>query len=156
MGRVASDPARTAGFLIRSFERTSRELVPTVGSQTLVELVTDFERSNDMDPVGGYAGLVLDHYAFGDPAEYLLGIHRPPRRERVPLLGCECGEWGCWPLMARIRIDDGKVIWDDFTQPHRLDRDYSGFGPFRFPEPDYRGAVADLCSRLARLAGTAP
>lgn len=123
--------------------------MPTIGGQTLIDLVTDFEQTTRMNPAGGYAGLVLGSYNFGDPAELLLGVTVPARGERTPLLGCECGEWGCWPLLARIRVADSTVIWDDFAQPHRPDRDYSGFGPFRFPEPDYRGAVADLGARLA-------
>ncbi len=71
------------------------------------------------------------HYDFGDSANHLVGIHRRPGSDRVPLLGCECGDWGCWPLM-------------------HPDRDYSEFGPFRFPEPDFRIAVLDLRARLCR------
>lgn len=92
------------------------------------------------------------HYDFGDSADHLVGVHRRPSSDRVPLLGCECGDWGCWPLMARIRVAHGKVIWDDFVQPHRPDRDYSGFGPFRFPEPDFRIAVLDLRARLVPVS----
>jgi hypothetical protein len=145
---VAPNRGRAVDFVIRPFETTARELVPMIGAVTLIDLVTDFEQAGNLRPVGGYAGLVLEHYEFGDPADFLLGAGRPTPDDRTPLLGCECGEWGCWPLLARIRVADGKVVWDDFAQPHRPDRDYAGFGPFRFPEPDYRAAVADLRARL--------
>ena len=64
-------------------------------------------------------------------------------------LGCQCGEWGCWPLETRLRLADGVVTWDSFRQPHRPKRDYSGFGPFRFDEQQYRDAVFDVFAALA-------
>jgi hypothetical protein len=65
---------------------------------------------------------------------------------RVYLLGCQCGEVGCWPLLARIRAEDESVVWDSFEQPNRKDRNYSGFGPFVFDAEQYREAVAALPS----------
>jgi hypothetical protein len=31
------------------------------------------------------------------------------------LLGCDCGEVGCWPLEARIIADAETVIWTGFA-----------------------------------------
>lgn len=28
--------------------------------------------------------------------------------------GCECGEWGCWPLMARSTATADTVTWGAF------------------------------------------
>ena len=65
----------------------------------------------------------LDRYFLGDfeKDSYFA------RLERVYVLGCQCGEVGCWPLLARISIGDASVTWDFFQQPHRKERGYSGW-----------------------------
>jgi hypothetical protein len=62
---------------------------------------------------------------------------------RVPLLLCECGEPGCWPLMATIEMADDRVTWRDFRQPHREGWDYSKLGPFSFNRAQYLGALQE-------------
>src|SRR4051812_46116737 len=68
-----------------------------------------------------------------------VGVRTVHQRDgaKTPVLGCECGEWGCWPLMARIAMTAELVIWDSFEQPHRKTRDYTAFGPFRFDRNQY-------------------
>lgn len=56
------------------------------------------------------------------------------------LLGCPCGEWGCWPLTVRVELTDATVRWHDFRTGHR-DWDLSGLGPFVFDRPDYEAAL---------------
>jgi hypothetical protein len=53
-------------------------------------------------------------YRFGDLRQYLVGRQPPWPGERVPLLGCDCGEWGCWPLVATVRSESGTVTWSEF------------------------------------------
>lgn len=36
------------------------------------------------------------------------------------------------------------VVWDEFRQPRRRERDYSGFGPYLFDRARYEAAVAEL------------
>jgi hypothetical protein len=140
---------RAIRFEVRLFGTHAHELVPVVDSSSLVELVTTFEADSGYEPAGGYAGLVLEHYRFGDLTRYLAGEQSPWPGARVPLLGCQCGEWGCWPLIASVTVKDQEVLWSDFRQPHRAGRDYSRFGPFTFREPDYRHAVLSATARTA-------
>jgi len=67
------------------------------------------------------------------------------------LLGCQCGEVGCWPLEARISFNERSVVWDNFRQPYRPARDYSQFGPFVFEIEQHARAAKqlhlDLCAR---------
>jgi hypothetical protein len=122
-------PVHPIRFELHRFEDSAHELVPIIGSTSLVDLVKQFEEGAGFDLTGGYAGLVLDNYRFGDLGLYLAGQQQPWPGARVPLLGCECGEWGCWPLLATVTIADGVAEWSDFGQPHRPERDYSRFGP---------------------------
>jgi len=133
---------------------TAQELVPYVDGVSLVELVAGFEQAARFDVVGGYAGIVLDHFNFGDLIGYLTG--QPDslywaRHGAISLLGCDCGDVGCWPLDARVITDGAVVTWRGFTQPHRPNRDYSCFGPFVFRRAQYehavRQAVQDTCAR---------
>ena len=89
-------------------------------------------------------GLIPAFFKFGATAAHFLGHASGPDSRRVPLLGCECGEWGCWPLLAEIVADARKVVWTNFEQPHRPARDYSEFGPFHFTRADYDRALAEL------------
>ncbi|WP_326770630.1 hypothetical protein OG978_43610 (plasmid) [Streptomyces sp. NBC_01591] len=68
---------------------------------------------------------------------------------KTPVLGCECGEWGCWPLMADITVTPDHVTWNSFEQPHRTTRDYSGFGPFQFDRRQYDDAVKVLSAAVS-------
>lgn len=56
------------------------------------------------------------------------------------LLGCECGEWGCWPLTATISVGDSTVVWDNFRTGHR-DWDLRDLGPFSFDRVEYEKAL---------------
>lgn len=92
---------------------------------------------------GSYEGLPASQIL--PPSRHLLGEPRPPGAIATALLGCECGEWGCWPLLADVHAGPDEVVWSDFRQPHREAPDrqwtYDGLGPFRFGRPGYEAAL---------------
>lgn len=137
-------------FNVQPFEGTL-SITPVVDGISLPEIVTAFEREQHFDPAGGYGGLIPEWFKYGALDRYLLGDFERDsyfaRMNRVYLLGCQCGEVGCWPLLARIRAEGESVLWDSFEHPHRKERDYSGFGPFVFDSEQYRVAVAALLSQ---------
>jgi hypothetical protein len=137
-------------FNVQPFEGTV-SVTPVVDGTPLPKIITTFEREQHFEPAGGYAGLVLEWFKYGALDHYFLGDFEKDshfaRSNRVYLLGCQCGEVGCWPLMARIRAEGESIVWDSFEQPHRKDRDYSGFGPFVFDLKQYREAVEALAKR---------
>lgn len=106
--------------------RPTRSLVPVVDGVPLTELVAAYEASREFDVVGGYGGIVPDFFNFGDLSLHYLGVaeRQWPGQGMVWLLGCDCGEVGCWPLEARVNVTSGTVVWSAFRQPHRPDRDY--------------------------------
>jgi len=113
----------------------ARALTPYVDRVSLVDLVSAYERAAGYDIPCSYAGLVVDHFDYGDLTAYLTG-----REGSVALLGCDCGDVGCWPFQARV--ETGKhVTWRAFNQPHRPKRDYTCFGPFTFDRSQYDAAV---------------
>ncbi|MFD5095154.1 hypothetical protein ACFWMR_31440 [Amycolatopsis thailandensis] len=123
-------------------ERGVLEVVPRVDGTPLTDLIDKFETDAGMRPSGdAYGGLVPQFFRFGPMEDH---FHGRPGDAKTPLLGCECGEWGCWPLLARITTTDDLVIWDAFEQPHRPARDYTGFGPFRFDRHRYDDALGKL------------
>ena len=122
----------------------ARELLPFVDGVSLRELVSGFEHVAGYDLAGRYVGIVLDHFDFGDLATYLSG--QPDscywaKHGAIALLGCDCGEVGCWPFEAHVLTIGDLVIWRDFAQPHRPKRDYGSFGPFAFRRTQYEHAV---------------
>lgn len=128
------------------------ELVPAVDGVSLTQLVGDYESARGLTPSGGYGGLIPAHFNFGDLATYYLGQNERqwPGTGRMWLLGCDCGEVGCWPLEVITTITDGYVTWTSFRQPHRPAWNYAGFGPFVFEEGQYRHAVAEAASAASR------
>lgn len=126
------------------------EIVPMVNGCSLIDLVADFETSRGWELAGDYSGLVPASFRFGDLTRYYLGraARQWPEPGRAWLLGCDCGEVGCWPLDARIEVTDDLVMWQDFQQPHRPERDYRSFGPFVFGRKEYDRAVADAVAAL--------
>jgi hypothetical protein len=141
------DEHAKVSFSIQSFERVFA-LTPTVNGVPLTEMILAFESAHSFEPAGGYGGLIPAWFAYGPLDRYFLGDFDQEsyfgRMGRAYLLGCECGEVGCWPLTACIRADPESVVWESFRQPHRSKRDYSKFGPFVFEAQQYRETVAAL------------
>ncbi len=61
-------------------------------------------------------------------------------RGKSVLLTCTCGIPDCWFLLAKIEVDQERVVWSAFEQFHR-DWDYSALGPFVFERAAYDGAL---------------
>ena len=138
-------------FVVAPLEN-SREspnaMVPAINGSPLADLIAAFERDRDFDPAGTYAGLVPQHFNFGLLERYFMGeVEAESYWDRlggIYVLGCECGEVGCWPLFCRVSVNGNSVIWNQFAQPHRPERDYSDFGPFAFKLEQYRRALSTL------------
>ncbi len=99
---------------------------------------------------GAYTGLPFAVYA--PPSRHFWGEVESGRRDqKVELLLCrDCGEIGCWPLLARIVAGKRQVVWFEFEQPHRRSGEplpawsYDGFGPFVFDRAQYKRALQVL------------
>ncbi|WP_308285868.1 hypothetical protein [Actinoplanes hulinensis] len=129
-----------------------RELLPFVDDVSLVELVAGYERASGFDVPGTYAGLVLDHFNVGDLTAYLMGEPESAYRANrgvIALLGCDCGEVGCWPLESRVVLEKDLVTWRGFTQPFRPQRDYGSFGPITFRRNQYDRAVREAAAAVS-------
>lgn len=125
-------------------------VVPVVDGVPLTALVDGFETAAGMQPAGdAYGGLVPEAQRAGAMADHYLGRTAGTAPPRTAVLGCVCGDVGCWPLMARISVTADLVVWDSFEQPHRPGRDYTGFGPFRFERGRYEDALRTLAAQVA-------
>jgi hypothetical protein len=136
-------------FDLGPYESTMHTVTPAINDESLVDLVADYEVGMQFDHPGGYGGLVPEYRQRFDLSAYLMGEDASAYEESFQTLGCQCGEWGCWPLATRITVTDRLVTWDRFAQPHRRGRDYRGFGPFVFEVGQYRDAVFDVFAALS-------
>jgi hypothetical protein len=85
---------------------------------------------------GQYAG-IYDYFASA------LRNWQTGQDSTIQLLGCRCGELGCWPLEARMTVTDQHVTWSQFVQPYRRDTwSYEGFGPFVFGRTEFEAELA--------------
>ncbi|MBB6439271.1 SAM-dependent methyltransferase [Streptomyces candidus] len=80
-------------------------------------------------------GLPLEE--LGDLARH---FHGDPLAEfadmgATPVLGCPCGVWACWPLLAVISLAPDTVTWSGFRQPYREEWGELPMGPYVFPAP---------------------
>jgi hypothetical protein len=103
------------------------------------------EAEGHPDIAGTYLGLdprqlggsVSVHFLGGSGSDLACGPS-----DKTVLLGCSCGEVGCWPLMARVELSEAEVTWREFEQPHRSSEwSYEGFGPFVFNRSQYMKAL---------------
>ncbi|WP_319672758.1 hypothetical protein [Streptomyces sp. ME18-1-4] len=69
------------------------------------------------------------------------GNHFLDAADRTPLLGCPCGLWQCWTLMARIGTTSTTVTWSAFHQPEREEWGELPIGPFVFERTAYETAL---------------
>ncbi len=139
---------------VLSFDVSKRErggaavITPCVDGIKLSTLAEEFERGRGMvDPAGGYGGLIPEFFQYGPLDRYFLGKSEASyfarMQGRIYVLGCECGDVGCWPLTCMISAED-RITWQGFVQPHRPARDYSAFGPFVFTLEQYEEALRSL------------
>lgn len=126
--------------------------MPYVDNVSLVDLVSGYEHAAGYDIPGRYAGLVLDHFNYGDLTSYLTGRPDSPywsKLDAISLLGCDCGEVACWPLQADVSASRDLIAWRGFTQPNRPTRDYGSFGPFTFRRTQYDHAARQAAETTA-------
>ncbi|WP_155297633.1 hypothetical protein [Deinococcus kurensis] len=141
-------PLDTLDLRWDSWDGEEDTVLVLVNGTPLVDLVRRWENvaaqaTGERSLAGSYAGL---------PARFAAEIQTAwvgGSGGRVTLLGCECGEPGCWPLLARIETDGREVRWLDFQQPYRAvgsakGWSYEGFGPFVFGRAAYVRAVRSL------------
>ncbi|WP_030019487.1 hypothetical protein [Streptomyces monomycini] len=124
------------------------EVVPRIDGTPFTDLIDTFETGAGMQPAGdAYGGIFPQLSRLGPVEDYFHGRSADVLGMTV-LLGCQCGEQGCWPLMARIAVTGEFVIWDSFEQPYRPERDYTAFGPFQFDRKQYGDAVQALSAKI--------
>lgn len=138
-------------FVVRAAAESDRVMavVPFLDGADLVELAATYEGQRGFDVVGGYNGIIPANFRFGPLVDYFIGAEGHwPGGGRIAVLGCSCGEVGCWPLYATVGTSTTTVTWRNFKQPFRAERDYSGFGPFKFDREEYEGAVRSATDAL--------
>ncbi|MFC9435347.1 hypothetical protein [Nocardia sp. NPDC057030] len=124
--------------------------MPRVDGVPLTDLIDRFEIEAGMRPAGGaYGGLLPAYLGSNRIDDHFRGKTTIATRSKTPLLACECGEWVCWPLQAEITLTEDLATWDNFEQPHRPQRDYRGFGPFRFDRRQYDDALGHLAEPIS-------
>jgi hypothetical protein len=144
---------QSLSFHLAELGSGAKAVTACIDGVALTELVAAFEQQRGYtDPAGGYGGLVPDYMDYGPLDEYFLGRGTSKCRQTDGaqyLLGCECGEVGCWPFMGRIVALPGSYEWRDLHNPCREARDYGGLGPFRFESAGYELAVIQRMQDIA-------
>lgn len=139
-------------------DRLVTVVIPHINGVPLVRVIDDFEKAKQFEPAGGYGGLVPQFFEYGPLEKYFLGEFDSgsywSSLGGVYVLGCGCGEVGCWPLQCQISVQSHDVIWKEFCQPHRKTRDYSDFGPFVFDCVQYRDALVKLIADFSDVPAT--
>jgi hypothetical protein len=134
-----------------------REVAISVNDRDLVEILTEVEMPYAVAKgipsiAGGYLGLPPEDVVL--PSQHFLGeptwaVYKDV--ERVSVLECNsCRFPGCWPFMVKITVEEDRVIWSDFEQPHRRptgeenDWTYEQLKPFVFDRGQYMSALKSL------------
>jgi hypothetical protein len=133
---IASKPNGVLGF------------APLIDGMPLIDRVAQYESEMGYTPTGGYGGLIPSQYNCGPLDRYFLGQSSKAPFCNAPgeiaVLGCKCGEVGCWPLACTVIADGDTITWRRFRQPHRRSWTYEGFGPFVFRRVEYELALKQL------------
>ena len=83
-----------------------------INGRNLIDIIQDIENQYRQGNIG------LSH--MGIQPKYFLDLYERFIPGSTYLLQCgDCGELGCWPIMARIRYENDTVVWDEFENPHR-------------------------------------
>jgi hypothetical protein len=120
-------------------------IVPHIGGTPLPDLVRKAElpfarREGKPHLAGSYAGLSPDEvrrpsrHFLGEPVLSWFGDGD------TVLLGCVCGDWGCWPFTAVVTVTDDAVTWSGYRTGHR-DWDYRELRDLTFDRCQYEEAL---------------
>jgi hypothetical protein len=120
-------------------------VVPHLSGVPLPDVVRKAElpfarREAKPDLAGGYAGLPKDEVRW--PSRHYLGeplLSWFGDGDTV-LLGCVCGDWGCWPFTAIVTVAEDTVTWSGYRTGHR-DWDYRELRDITFDRLQYEEAV---------------
>lgn len=118
-----------------------------VNGRNLVDILREVElpfaaREGNLDLAGSYVGLPPKR-SFCPPHVYSAIYYDHDCLDgKVAILGCGCGEVGCWPFRVRVTLREDAVIWSDFEQPHRREWRYDELGPFVFDRTQYLSALS--------------
>jgi len=126
-------------------------VVPYVNGEPLPDLLRRVElpsarRDGQADLAGSYAGLPDDGIRW--PSRHYLGepvLSWFDDGDTV-MLGCTCGDWGCWPFTARVTVDHGTVTWSGYRHGHR-DWDYDSLRDLTFALGPYEAALRATARR---------
>ncbi len=127
-------------------------LTPIIDGVELCQRIKAFEEEKNYKPAGGYGGLVPSFFTYGPLERYFLGEYGQDSYWAnvggIYALGCDCGEVGCWPLTCKIKRSEKTIIWSDFSQVHRPERDYTSFGPFTFDLDEYKKSLQPIAAHF--------
>jgi hypothetical protein len=100
------------------------------------------EAENHPSLAGDYAPLALSD--FRSDSRHSLGVPIASWFEDgdTVLMGCTCGEWGCWPLTAQVEVNVATVRWSQSRNGHRDSWDLAALGSFEFERGQYLDALA--------------
>jgi hypothetical protein len=120
-------------------------LVPYLSGVPLPDLVRvaelPFARgAGNPDLAGSYVGLLAEKV--GWPSRHYLGepVLSWFGDGDTVLLGCGCGDWGCWPFTAMVTVAEDTVTWSGYRTGHR-DWDYRELREITFDRIQYEEAV---------------
>ena len=120
-------------------------VVPYLGGVSLPDFLRRIERpsaTRDGQPelAGNYLGLNAEHV--GWPSRHYLGepVLSWFGDGDTVLLGCVCGDWGCWPFTAVVTVEHDAVTWSSYRHGHR-DWDYTGLWDLVFDRTQYQEAL---------------
>ncbi|MFF3333366.1 hypothetical protein ACFYWX_28085 [Streptomyces sp. NPDC002888] len=88
------------------------------------------------------AELVLTQHEGLPATEFTDPNHFLTPADDTPVLGCTCGIWECWPLLARITVTPTTITWSSFRQPHREEWGELRMGPYVFARQSYEAALS--------------
>lgn len=137
------------------YGRSFSEVAIFINDRNLIDILRQIElpfakKEAHPDIAGSYAGLVPEMIFW--PSRYFLG--EPAVGDKIDVLQCVCRSKGCWPFSVRITVDDDKVIWDQFSQPHRTKTHPSGgwqydkYEPFVFDKNQYMSQLRQVSIEL--------
>jgi hypothetical protein len=136
------------GWKFADDKKTSPVVVVTVDGDDLYEAVEAARDAPELDwddddaDSGDAPGLNPELVA--TPSRHWLGSPNPRWSESglAVVLNCECGEWECGGVLARIEVGPDTVTWSEFREPGGGNR--LALGPFTFSREQYEAALRSV------------
>jgi hypothetical protein len=133
-----------------------------INNENLIDILKDYEKQFGENNPGKYDGICIYYFDDIDIIKHFMGEADKKNilnyTGKTQILGCTCGEPGCWPFLIKINISGNVIIWNEYEQPFRSKKrcgekywNYSNLKALKFNRVEYENKLKNISAEINNI-----